>query len=183
MATSDMPPTIEHLRREQANALCLYMQYKGYHWNVNGPLFHDLHKLFDENAATVFETIDELAERQRMLGAVALYTLEEMRRSTSLPAETTHPTSPREMVERLRESHKFIIEGLKAGFRAAEHAHDPGSADLFAKVVQVHEKYEWFLRELLEGLSPLLSEVEGASVPATHGGAERPAQHVSPAIH
>lgn len=183
MATSEIPPAIEHLRREQANAVCLYLQYKGYHWNVNGPLFHDLHKMFDEHAAAVFETIDELAERQRMLGAVAHYTLDETRHASSLPHESSHPTSPREMVERLRESHRFIIEGLKLGFRAAEHGHDPGSADLFAKVVQIHEKQEWFLRELLEGLNPLLPEVEGAGVPATHGGAERPAQHVSPMIH
>jgi len=29
-------------------------------------------------------------------------------------------------------------------------SNDPGSVDLFSKVVQIHEKNEWFLREVLK---------------------------------
>ncbi len=175
MTRSVKPDLIDHLRREQANAVRLYLQYKGYHWNVAGPLFHDLHQMFDAHATQVFETIDPLAERQRMLGAVAGYTLEDVRAASSLAEEATLPTSPREMIERLREAHREIILGLKRGFDRAEEDGDPGTADLFATTVQEHEKMEWFLRETLEGASPLL---EAAGAPA--GAARPPAPRAAP---
>src|SRR4026209_1625866 len=61
-------PVVQELRRQVANAFVLYVNYKHYHWQTFGPLFRDLHKLFDELAGEVFGTIDELAERIRMIG-------------------------------------------------------------------------------------------------------------------
>ncbi|HEY1198032.1 MAG TPA: DNA starvation/stationary phase protection protein [Thermoplasmata archaeon] len=145
---------VETLRREQANAVQLYLQYKGYHWNVSGPSFHDLHLLFDAHATQVFEMIDELAERQRILGAPAGYTLEALRQASNLVVEEKLPPTPREMVEHLVASHRRVMGGLKKGFELADRLGDPGTADLFARFVQVHEKMEWFLRELLENPAP-----------------------------
>ena len=173
MTQTAKPDLIDHLRREQANAVRLYLQYKGYHWNVAGPLFHDLHLMFDAHATQVFETIDPLAERQRMLGATAGYTLEDVRAAASLPEEAALPASPREMIERLREAHREIILGLKRGFDRADEDGDPGTADLFAKIVQEHEKMEWFLRETLEGPSTLL-DAAAASTGAVHAPTVRP---------
>src|ERR1700712_1758667 len=56
------------LQKQVANAFILYLNYKHYHWQTFGPLFRDLHRLFDELATEVYETIDELAERVRMIG-------------------------------------------------------------------------------------------------------------------
>ncbi|HBE30474.1 MAG TPA: DNA starvation/stationary phase protection protein, partial [Cyanobacteria bacterium UBA11368] len=36
------------LNRQQANALIAYLNYKKYHWLTFGPLFRDLHLLFEE---------------------------------------------------------------------------------------------------------------------------------------
>ena len=55
------------LNRQQANALIAYLNYKKYHWLTFGPLFRDLHLLFEEQGAEVFAMIDELAERSLML--------------------------------------------------------------------------------------------------------------------
>jgi len=62
-----MSSVVSHLAREEANAVQLYLQYKGYHWNVAGPLFRELHLLFDEHAKTVFEMIDALADCDRVV--------------------------------------------------------------------------------------------------------------------
>lgn len=161
---------ISHLLREQANAVQLYLQYKGYHWNVAGPLFRELHLLFDEHATTVFETIDSLAERQRMLGAAAAYTLEDIRVASTLPPETGLPGTTRLMLERLLAAHRVIIEGMHAGFKAAELEGDPGTADLFARYVQAHQKMEWFLRELASEPVPLEEEVNRSAYSGEKGG-------------
>jgi starvation-inducible DNA-binding protein len=168
MERKEKPSVVDALRREQANAVQLYLQYKGYHWNVAGPMFHDLHTMFDENATHVLETIDELAERQRILGAPAEYTLEQLRRSSSLDVEEKLPSNPKEMVERLVASHRLMIRDMKKGFELADEHGDPGSADLFTRIVQLHEKMEWFLRELLESPSPVL-EGMGVGPILTHG--------------
>src|SRR5882762_2441721 len=61
-------PVVQHLQRQVANAFVLYANYKHYHWQTFGPLFRDLHLLFDELAEEVLPTADELAERIRMIG-------------------------------------------------------------------------------------------------------------------
>jgi starvation-inducible DNA-binding protein len=148
MPRNRVSPVVPHLLREQANAVQLYLQYKGYHWNIAGPLFRDLHLLFDEHATLVLDTVDPLAERQRMLGAAASYTAADLSRVATLEREPGLPSSTRVMVQRLLAAHRTIIDGMHEGFRSAEAEGDPGSADLFARFVQVHQKMEWFLREL-----------------------------------
>jgi starvation-inducible DNA-binding protein len=148
---SQHPSTVvEYLRHEQANAVQLYLQYKGYHWNVAGPQFHDLHLLFDEHAKLVLDTVDPLAERQRILGAPAPYDLDSLGRASQLAVDVRRPASGLEMAEHLLEAHRHIIRGLRAGFELSTELHDPGTADLFTRCLVVHEKMEWFLRELLE---------------------------------
>lgn len=61
-------PLVQHLQRQVANALVLYVNYKHYHWQTFGPLFRDLHLMFDEFAQAVLSTTDEFAERVRMIG-------------------------------------------------------------------------------------------------------------------
>ncbi|MGP8158234.1 MAG: Dps family protein [Thermoplasmata archaeon] len=155
MDRKESSPLLEALRREQANAVQLYFQYKGYHWNVSGPAFHDLHLLFDTHASQVFEMIDKLAERQRILGAPADYTLEALRQASNLVVEEKLPPTPREMVEHLVASHRRVMDGLKKGIELADARGDPGTADLFTRYVLAHEKMEWFLREILEKAAPL----------------------------
>jgi starvation-inducible DNA-binding protein len=39
---------------------------------------------------------------------------------------------------------------MRAAVRLADEQDDPGTADLFAQIVQIHEKHEWWLRDILE---------------------------------
>jgi starvation-inducible DNA-binding protein len=99
--------------------------------------------------------IDELAERQRILGAPADYTLEALRQASNLVVEEKLPSTPREMVEHLVTSHRRVMDGLKKGIQLADGRGDPGTADLFTRFILTHEKMEWFLREILEKATPL----------------------------
>jgi starvation-inducible DNA-binding protein len=55
------------LRQTLADEFVLYTKTRKYHWNVEGPHFHDLHKLFESQYESIDETIDEVAERIRSL--------------------------------------------------------------------------------------------------------------------
>ena len=50
----------------------LYLKTKNFHWHVSGPHFRDYHLMLDEQAAEIFATTDEIAERARKLGGTTL---------------------------------------------------------------------------------------------------------------
>src|ERR671912_2268206 len=75
---------VEHLQRQVANAFILYSNYKHYHWQTYGPLFRDLHLMFDEFANAVLDTLDEFAERLRMIGQDPVASPQEMLSAASV---------------------------------------------------------------------------------------------------
>ena len=142
-------PVVKSLRRQVANAVVLYLNYKHYHWQTFGPLFRDLHKLFDEFADEVFETLDPLAERLRMIGQDPPSHPLEMPEIASVGASSPDITTMREMVEEGDRNLLVVIKEIREAVETAEEHGDPGTVDLLSKVVQVHEKHEWWLRDLL----------------------------------
>src|SRR5262249_4196997 len=59
------------LNARPADCIALQLQSKQAHWNVKGPAFIALHKLFDDVNAAVAEYSDLIAERIVQLGGVA----------------------------------------------------------------------------------------------------------------
>jgi len=137
------------LNREQANALVLYLNYKKYHWLSYGPLFRDLHLLFDDLASHAYETIDELAERALMLGGKPIADAAAYLPNASIKASAGDLTM-RRMVEEAVRSLDHVIGELHADADTATAAGDIGTADLYTRLVQVHQKDRWFLRQVLE---------------------------------
>ena len=56
------------LNQQLADHYVLLTKTKFYHWNVEGPEFHDLHELFDAQYEMIAEQVDELAEQALKLG-------------------------------------------------------------------------------------------------------------------
>jgi starvation-inducible DNA-binding protein len=141
-------PVVQALRQQTANAFMLYSNYKHYHGQTFGPLFRDLHKLFDELAHEVFETVDEFAERVRMIGQDPPAHLLESTKLATVAFSGAH-SSMREMVEEAQRNVLIVISEMRRGAKIADEHDDPGTVDLFSKSVQVHEKHEWWLRDIL----------------------------------
>jgi starvation-inducible DNA-binding protein len=149
-------PVVRHLQLQVANAFLLYANYKRYHWQCFGPLFRDLHKLFDELATDVQGTLDELAERLRMIGQDPVASPAEVMQTASIKAAALG-RSMREMVEEADAHAVTVIREMREAARAADEAGDPGTTDVFARFVQIHEKHEWWLRDILERGDALVS--------------------------
>lgn len=144
--TSDV---VEHLQKQVANAFVLYANYKHYHWQTYGPLFRDLHLLFDEFAQAVLATIDDFAERLRMIGQDPVFRPEEIERIASVQVSREAATM-REMIEEADANLIVVINEMRMAARVADDHDDPGTVDLFSRHVQIHEKHEWWLRDILE---------------------------------
>ena len=141
-------PVVQDLRRQVANAFVLYANYKHYHWQTYGPLFRDLHKLFDKLAKDVLSTIDELAERVRMIGQDPPAHLLDAADLASLSAAAPHSTM-RDMVEEADRNLLVVVKEMRRGAKTADEHDDPGTVDLFSRLVQIHEKHEWWMRDIL----------------------------------
>jgi len=141
-------PVVMELRRQAANAFVLYANYKHYHWQTYGPLFRDLHKLFDRLANDVLPTIDELAERVRMIGQDPPAHLIEAADLASVAPAAPHSTI-RDMVEEADRNLLLVITQMRRAARLADEHDDPGTVDLFSRLVQIHEKHEWWMRDIL----------------------------------
>jgi starvation-inducible DNA-binding protein len=153
MTTTIAPPAanaavVTGLQREQANALVLYLNIKKYHWNTFGPLFRDIHLFLDEYADLAVNQIDEFAERAFMIDGKSLGDPADY-----LPASTIKASrgdlSLRGMIEELVVNADTIIAEMHADAETATNAGDIGTADLYTRLVQEHQKKRWFAKEIL----------------------------------
>jgi starvation-inducible DNA-binding protein len=140
---------VEHLQRQVANAFILYSNYKHYHWQTYGPLFRDLHLLFDEFAKAVLATVDDFAERLRMIGQNPVSRPDEVVEHASMKVAQRDQTV-RQMVKEADANLLLVIQEMRSAARVADEQNDPGTVDLFSRHVQIHEKHEWWLRDILE---------------------------------
>jgi len=140
---------VKGLQQQVANAFILYLNYKHYHWQTFGPLFRDLHLLFDEFAAEVYETIDVLAERVRMIGQNPVSRIEEFQKTATIKSAADNRAMS-EMIKEADINAIRVIKEMRQAIKTADEADDPGTADVLTRFVQVHEKHEWWLRDILE---------------------------------
>jgi starvation-inducible DNA-binding protein len=140
---------VQHLQRQVANAFVLYSNYKHYHWQTFGPLFRDLHLLFDEFATAVLASVDDFAERLRMIGQDPLYRPRDVEATASVTVSADVQTM-RQMIEEADQNLLTVIIEMRNAAKLADEHNDPGTVDLFSKHVQMHEKHEWWLRDILE---------------------------------
>src|SRR5215211_5990216 len=105
---------VEHLQRQVANAFILYTNYKHYHWQTYGPLFRDLHLMFDEFAKAVLATVDDFAERVRMIGQDPISRPQEILATASVRVAEYEQTM-RQMVEEADANLLLVIQGDAIG--------------------------------------------------------------------
>ena len=147
---------VEHLQTQVANAFVLYTNYKHYHWQTYGPLFRDLHLLFDEFAKAVLATVDDFAERIRMIGQNPVSRPDDIIEHASVQIAAPDQ-SMLSMIEEAAANLITVISEMRSAAKAADEQNDPGTVDLFSRHVQIHEKHEWWLRDILEKRDGLIT--------------------------
>src|SRR5512140_3539984 len=75
---------VEILNQTLADEAVLTVKTRNAHWNVSGPGFFELHILFDSQYKLLNDISDEIAERTRMLGGIALGSMHEFIKHTRL---------------------------------------------------------------------------------------------------
>ena len=131
--------------RLMADTYTLYLKTHGYHWNVEGPHFQQLHIQFMEQYTEMWTAVDDLAERVRALGHFAPSSYAAMAKLSSILEEDGRPDWQM-MVKNLAKGHEQVAKTAREVLRIAEEAGDDATADVVAPRVTLHEKTAWMLR-------------------------------------
>jgi starvation-inducible DNA-binding protein len=119
------------------------------HWNVEGPDFFPLHKAFQEQYESLFEAVDEIAERVRALEAYAIGGLSTLAKVAQLD-EFKSPIPAKDYVAALIVAHEKVSDDATRVRDAAGEANDLQTQDLMIKRLQDHEKTLWMLKSYLK---------------------------------
>ena len=142
-----VPEIADALNGCLADAFALYLKTKNFHWHVSGPHFRDYHLLFDEQAAEIFATTDELAERVRKLGASTLHSIGEIGKRQSIKDNDRDFVEPSDMLKELMEDNKSVIKAMRKAHEIADKHEDVATASILENFIDQAEKRNWFLFE------------------------------------
>src|SRR6185295_13621459 len=108
-----------------ANSIDLYTQCKHAHWNIKGPHFGSLHRLFDDVAEHVQKASDRIAERAATLGGVASGTARAVAEHSELPEFESDSFSGQDCVKSLLASMTKQDGSLRVAIEACDDFDDP----------------------------------------------------------
>ena len=97
-----------------ANAYILLTKTKKAHWDVVGPQFMTLHKLWDEQYTAIANLADETAERIRMLGGFPIGTLQGFLAATELTEDPGNVPTATDGVSMLLHDHEMVVRSLRS---------------------------------------------------------------------
>lgn len=143
---------VDLLNQGLADTYLLLVKTKKYHWDVVGPQFMILHKLWKAHYEALTINVDIIAERIRTLGGYPIGTMEGFLKICSLKEDAgTIPTSTG-MVSQLLADHEQIIRNLREHIdHCSNDFKDDGTADFLTGLMVQHEEVAWTLRSFIEG--------------------------------
>jgi len=133
------------LKHLLADSYTLYLQTHNFHWNVTGPMFRELHLMFEEHYTELAQAVDDIAERIRTLGAPAPGTYRAFAELSSIEEVAEIPPAE-DMVEILTRGHEQVVKTCRQVLKAAQAGDDESTIALVSDRMRVHEKTAWMLR-------------------------------------
>ena len=153
---NDLPESIRLeviplLNQRLAECIDLQTQCKQAHWNVKGPAFIALHKLFDEINEEVEEYVDLLAERIVQLGGIAEGTVGVVAERSTLVDYPLGLSTGAEHVAALSDALAMFGRTVRVGIEEMNELEDADSADILTEISRGVDKWLWFVEAHQQG--------------------------------
>src|SRR5947207_10039954 len=131
-----------------ADMFALYVKTKNFHWHVSGPHFRDYHLLLDEQAAQIFATTDDIAERVRKIGGTTLRSIGQIGRLQRVLDNDADYVTPADMLAELRDDNKQLVVNLRETHGLCDEHGDVANTSLLENWIDEAERRAWFLFEV-----------------------------------
>ena len=147
LATNAVSSVADALNSALADSFALYLKTKNFHWHVSGPHFRDYHLMLDEQAAQIFASTDDIAERVRKTGNVTLRSVGDIARHQTLKDNDKDFVAPEDMLKELRDDNLKLVESLREAKDIADQAKDNATSAMIDNWTDDAERRAWFLFE------------------------------------
>ena len=124
----------------------MYFKAQGYHWNVEGKDFSQMHDFFSGIYEELFAAIDTIAEQIRALDEYAPYNMTELASLTTVEETTIHGVDVVRMLTDLLAANNAVIEALNSAHKLAEAENNRGLVNLLEGRLDIHAKHGWMIR-------------------------------------
>ena len=131
-----------------ANYSIFYQNTRGYHWNIKGEKFFELHLKFEELYNDLLLKIDEVVERILTLGQASNHTYSDYRKTSSI-VESKQVSDGLKAVEDILKSFKIIISIQRELLSLSADAGDEGTNALMSDYIRAQEKLVWMYSAFL----------------------------------
>ncbi len=132
-----------------AETYTLYLKTHKYHWNVTGPMFQNLHTMFEVQYTELALAVDIIAERIRVLGLKAPGSYSEFLKLSRVKEDDQVDRNSNDMIVKLLSDNEQVVRTAKEILPLLENANDEGTNSLLGGRIEYHEKIAWMLKSLL----------------------------------
>ncbi len=127
-----------------SNYQLFYMNLRGFHWNIKGKKFFELHLKFEELYNDALIKVDEIAERVLTLSATPLHSFKKYLEASDIkPAENI--TDGEVAIDSVLEALKTLLSKERTILSIASDANDEGTVALMSDYIVQQEKLVWML--------------------------------------
>lgn len=134
----------KQLNKLLSNYQIYYMNLRGFHWNIKGKNFFELHLKFEELYDDALLKIDEIAERILTLSNTPLHTFEQYL-SLAKVEVAQQVTSGEAAITNILDALKILIASERDILNLASQANDEGTVSLMSDYIVAQEKLVWML--------------------------------------
>lgn len=134
----------EKLNELLANYQIFYMNVRGYHWNVKGRQFFQLHEKFEEFYTDLLVKVDEVAERILTLGHTPVHAYSDYVKIARIQ-EDKNVHDGEACVRGVLQGYQTLIELQRELLSLASDADDEGTAAQAGDYIREQEKTVWML--------------------------------------
>ncbi|GAB3251543.1 Dps family protein [Larkinella harenae] len=131
-----------------ANYSVFYQNTRGYHWNIKGDKFFELHLKFEELYTSSLLKIDEIAERILTLGHTPGHKYSEYAKLSSI-AESNEVSDGRKAIGEILEAFKILLQKERHLLTLSAEIDDEGTNALMSDYIREQEKLVWMYSAFL----------------------------------
>jgi starvation-inducible DNA-binding protein len=140
--SNDAKKLSEKLNELLAHYSIFYQNTRGYHWNIKGEKFFELHLKFEELYNDLLIKIDEVAERILTLGASPSHNYSVYQKLSTIK-ESKEVVEGRVAVADILQALKTIITLQRHLLELSARAGDEGTNALMSDYIRAQEKMVW----------------------------------------
>ncbi len=131
-----------------ANYSIFYQNTRGYHWNIKGEKFFELHVKFEEMYNDLLLKIDEVAERILTLGHTPHHNYSGYKKISGI-SESSQVSDGMKAVKDILNSFQIIITLQRGILETSADASDEGTNALMSDYIRAQEKLVWMYSSFL----------------------------------